>query len=243
MNNVYTYKYPHPAVTTDCVIFSFDGINLKVLLIQRGCEPYKGYWAFPGGFLRMDETAEEGALRELREETGLTPNHIEQFYTFSQIDRDPRERVVSIAFFALIQPADVKGDDDASDARWFPLNEMPPLAFDHENVFKTAQKKLKEKIYFESIGFDLLGDEFTIPEIQHLYESILEVKFDRRNFQKKLLQVGILKEVTNAPETDSTETTSTKTQNSSRGRKAKKYKFNKLKYEDMKEHGGFKLEF
>jgi 8-oxo-dGTP diphosphatase len=243
MNNVYTYKYPHPAVTTDCVIFSFDGLNLKVLLIQRGCEPYKGYWAFPGGFLRMDETAEEGALRELREETGLTPNHIEQFYTFSQIDRDPRERVVSIAFFALIRPADVKGDDDASDARWFSLSEMPPLAFDHENVFKIAQKKLKEKIYFESIGFDLLGDVFTIPEIQHLYESILGVKFDRRNFQKKLLQVGILKEITEAPETDDTEATSTKNKNSSRGRKAKKYTFNKLKYEDMKEHGGFKLEF
>ncbi len=194
-NNQYTYRYPHPAVTTDCVIFSFDGIDLKVLLIQRGNEPYKGYWAFPGGFLKMDENAEEGALRELREETGLTPNHIEQFYTFTDVNRDPRERVISIAFIALVKTSSVIGGDDACDAQWFKIKDIPRLAFDHDYIFRIAQRTLKERIYFESIGFDLLGETFTIPELQRLYEAILEVKFDRRNFQKKILQMNILEEV------------------------------------------------
>ncbi|MGN1264366.1 MAG: NUDIX domain-containing protein, partial [Muribaculaceae bacterium] len=115
----YHYKYPHPSVTTDCVIFGFDGSNLKVLLVQRGIEPYKGRWAFPGGFLRMDESAEEGALRELREETGLQGAYIKQFHTFSDPKRDPRERVITIAYYALVKLQDVIGGDDAAQARWF----------------------------------------------------------------------------------------------------------------------------
>ena len=127
----YRYKYPHPAVTTDCVIFGFDGVRINVLLIQRGVEPYKDAWAFPGGFLKMDETAEEGARRELEEETGLKNVDVEQFYTFSTVDRDPRERVITIAHYALVRMADVRGGDDAANARWFPYNEIPRLAFDH----------------------------------------------------------------------------------------------------------------
>lgn len=234
----YTYKYPHPAVTTDCVIFSFDGTDLKVLLIERGNEPYKGYWAFPGGFLNMDENAEQGALRELQEETGLIPNYIEQFHTFTKVDRDPRERVVSIAYLALIKPTDVKGGDDASDAKWFSLKELPPLAFDHEYIFRVAQQALRERIYFESIGFDLLGDYFTIPEVQRLYEAILNIQFDRRNFQKKLLLMDILEEVEDWESTEENEN-----QTVTRGRKAKKYRFNRKKYEKMKESGHFKFEF
>ena len=123
MTNQYCYKYPHPAVTTDCVIFGFNGERLQVLLIERGIEPYKGRWAFPGGFLKMDETAEEGALRELKEETGLENAYIQQLHTFSDPNRDPRERVITIAYYALVRIQEVKGGDDAAAARWFPLDE------------------------------------------------------------------------------------------------------------------------
>ena len=140
----YTYDYPRPAVTTDCVVFGIDGQKLKILLIERGNEPYKGFWAFPGGFLNMDENATQGALRELAEETGLKLEHITEFGTFSDVNRDPRERVISIAFYALINIVDVKGGDDAAKAQWFALDEVPPLAFDHDLMLKKSLQKLKE---------------------------------------------------------------------------------------------------
>ena len=146
----YTYKYPHPAVTTDCVVFGFDGPTLKILLIERGNEPYKGFWAFPGGFLNMDETAEHGALRELKEETGLELQNIKEFGTFSDVDRDPRERVISIAFFAITKISEVKGGDDARKAQWFALDEVPPLAFDHDLMLSKALIRLKEDYGHES---------------------------------------------------------------------------------------------
>ena len=120
--NKYCYRYPHPAVTTDCVIFGFDGSQLNVLLVRRGGEPYLGWWAFPGGFIRMDESSEDGALRELREETQLTPEYVEQFHTYSEPNRDPRERVITIAYLALVKIQEVKGVDDAKEAKWFPLD-------------------------------------------------------------------------------------------------------------------------
>jgi len=194
----YHYKYEHSAVTTDCVIFSFDGHKLKVLLVQRGLEPYKGQWAFPGGFLKMDETVEQGALRELKEETGLEPSRVEQLGCFSDPNRDPRERVLTIAFFALVRPSEVKGGDDAADARWFALDELPPLAFDHSDILKLAQERLKQAIHFEPIGFELMDEEFKMPDLQRLYEAILGTKFDRRNFQKKILSLGILEDADEA---------------------------------------------
>jgi len=194
--NVYTYKYPHPAVTTDCVVFGFDGRELKVLLIQRGIEPYKGMWAFPGGFMRMDESAEECARRELKEETGLELQYIKQLGAFSGVNRDPRERVVTIAFYALARRIDVHGGDDASAAQWFTIDEVPQLAFDHDYILRQAMKRIREDIHFEPVGFGLLDEEFTIADLQRLYESILGVHFDRRNFYKKMLQTGILIEVT-----------------------------------------------
>ena len=142
----YTYDYPRPALTTDCVVFGFDGHEMKILLIERGNEPYKGYWAIPGGFLNMDENATQGALRELEEETGLKLNYIKEFGTFSDVNRDPRERVVSIGFYALAKKADVKGGDDAAKAQWFPLNELPPLAFDHDIILSKAIQCLKEDL-------------------------------------------------------------------------------------------------
>ena len=142
----YTYKYPRPAVTTDCVVFGIDGQKLKILLIKRGNEPYKDCWAFPGGFLNMDENAEQGALRELKEETGLNLNNIKELGTYSDVNRDPRERVISIAFYAITRKSEVQGGDDAAKAQWFALDEVPHLAFDHDKMLKNALIKLKEDL-------------------------------------------------------------------------------------------------
>ena len=188
----YTYDYPRPAVATDCVVFGFDGHDLKVLLIERGLDPYKGMWAFPGGFLGMDESAEQGALRELQEETGLQLSLLKQLKAFTSVNRDPRGRVISIAFYALVRRSEVRGGDDAAQAKWFAINEIPQLAFDHDYILREAMNRLKKDIHFEPIGFDLLDETFTMPQLQRLYESILGVRFDRRNFQKKMLQTGIL---------------------------------------------------
>lgn len=134
----YTYKYPRPAVTTDCVVITKEQ-EPKVLLIQRGNEPYKGCWAFPGGFMNMDETAEQCALRELKEETGLALEHIQQIGAYTKVDRDPRGRTISIAYLAVIDsPMAVSGMDDAANAAWFPIDSLPELAFDHEEIMTDA---------------------------------------------------------------------------------------------------------
>lgn len=194
METTYTYDYPRPAVTTDCVIFGFDGHDLNILLIERGIEPYKGRWALPGGFVKMDESTEEGALRELEEETGVKNVFIEQLYTFSDPDRDPRGRVISVAYFALVKSTgiNVVGGDDASAARWFPIHEIPSLAFDHDMILRVAHQRLKAKIRYQPIGFELLNEDFTIPELQSLYEAVLDVQFDRRNFNRKIMSLDIL---------------------------------------------------
>ncbi len=191
----FQYKYEHMAVTTDCVIFTYEDWSLKVLLVRRGGEPFKGEWAFPGGFLKMDETAEQGALRELREETALVPTAIGQLGVFSDVKRDPRERVITIAWYALVKPHEVVGGDDAAEAAWFPVDDLPALAFDHGEILEAALERLRRDIHFQPVGFDLLDDEFTIPDLQRLYEAILGVKFDRRNFQRKILASGILENV------------------------------------------------
>lgn len=170
----YCYRYPHPAVTTDNVIFGYDGTSLSVLLVERGKEPYKGHWAFPGGFLDMDETAEEGAARELKEETGVGHVILEQLQTFSDVDRDPRERVITIAFYTLVWQKDyqVAGSDDAADARWFHLSELPPLAFDHKQILQVALKRLKQRILFNPADCRLFDQNFSVKDLQQLYASI-----------------------------------------------------------------------
>ncbi len=190
----YCYEYPRPSVTTDCVIFGFDNGELKILLIERGIEPFKGKWAFPGGFLRENENSDECAIRELREETGLENIFIEQLYTFSDVDRDPRGRVVTVAYYALVKLSEyvVEAGDDASNASWFPISQVPPLAFDHDRILRMAVNRLRGKIRYQPIGFELLSEKFTIPELQNLYETVLEVKLDRRNFRKKMLDTGLL---------------------------------------------------
>ena len=226
----YTYKHPHPAGTTDCVIFGYDVTEgLSVLLVQRGLEPFQGRWAFPGGFMKIDEDADTGALRELLEETGLRPAAIEQFGTFTQVDREPRERVITIAYFALVRKAEVQGGDDAAQARCFPVREVPPLAFDHDRILRVALGKLREKIHFEPVGFELLPEVFTMPQLQALYESILDVRFDRRNFAAKILKLGLLTEVGDRPA-------------GTARRIPARYSFNREKYLEMKGKG-FRLEF
>lgn len=191
----FTYKYPHPAVTTDCVILTFHEDRLKILLVRRGVQPFKGCWALPGGFLRMDESAEEGAVRELREETGVTGCTVRQFHTFSRPGRDPRERVISIAFYALIKWQKATGADDAEFADWIPVESLPPLAFDHKDIVEMAIKAIRRDIFFEPVGFELVSDIFSMPELQKVYEAVLGKEFDRRNFAKKMKHLDILEEV------------------------------------------------
>ena len=227
---MYTYQYPHPAVTTDCVIFGYDlREGLSILLVQRGIDPFKGSWAFPGGFLRMDEDADTGARRELMEETGFEAESITQFGTFTAVDRDPRERVITIAYLALVRKGDVQGGDDAADARWFPVTAVPPLAFDHDRILRIALERLKEQIHFRPVGFELLPEVFTMSQLQALYEAILGVRFDRRNFASKMLKLGLLQPTGQRPA-------------DAARRIPQLYRFNLQKYDDLKQ-SGFRLEF
>src|SRR5437667_1201848 len=172
---MFSYKYPRAALTVDCVVFGFDEGELKVLLIERGLEPFKGRWALPGGFVRVEETLDEAARRELQEEAGLSKVFLEQLYTFGAIDRDPRERVVSVAYYALVKLSDhrVKAATDAASAAWYPVSHTPTLAFDHVDILATALKRLKAKVRYEPIGFELLPPKFTLSQLQHLYETVL----------------------------------------------------------------------
>jgi len=222
----YCYDYPRPALTSDCVIFGFNGISISVLLIERGIDPFKGKWALPGGFLQMDESTEECAKRELFEETGIENVFIEQLYTYSDINRDPRGRVVTVVYFALVKISDYKltAGDDAIKANWFKIDEIPSLAFDHDSILHTALNRIKSKIRYQPIGFELLDEKFTMPQLQSLYESILDFKFDRRNFSNKLMKTGLLipleEKKTNVPH------------------RAPRYlKFDKIKYEELSKNG------
>jgi 8-oxo-dGTP diphosphatase len=168
----YHYKYPHPGVTTDNVIFGFDGNMVKVLLIERKFDPYKGYWALPGGFLEITESAEEGARRELMEETGLDTTFVKQFHTFSTPDRDPRERVITIAYYSLVRISEVKGMDDAAQAKWFPLNEVPKLAFDHEEMWRMAKEDICKEILLDTKDWKEMTKGFTKEEVEKIKEWI-----------------------------------------------------------------------
>ena len=191
---MYTYKYPHPAVTTDSVIFGFDGTSINILLIERGIAPYKGTWALPGGFLNLDETVEEGAQRELYEETHVKDVYLEQFHVFSTVNRDPRERVLTVAFFALVSKNGygVIAGDDAGKAQWYEWNHLPPLAFDHAEIISMAKKHLQEKLRVSPIAFKLLNKTFRMDELQRVYELIHEKKYDRRNFMRKMEASGFI---------------------------------------------------
>jgi len=172
----------------------FDEGDLKVLLIQRGIEPFKGKWALPGGFVRMDESLDAAARRELAEETGLTNVFLEQLYTFGEVRRDPRGRTVSVAYFALVKlgKQKVAAATDAARADWFSAAKTPALAFDHNQILEMALLRLRNKVRYVPIGFELLPERFTLTQLQHLYESILGRDLDKRNFRKKALALDVL---------------------------------------------------
>ena len=193
----FTYTYARPALTVDCVVFGLDDEDLKVLLIQRDLEPFAGRWALPGGFVRLDETLDEAARRELQEETGLQRVFLEQLYTFGDLQRDPRERVVTVAYYALVRLSDhqVRAATDARNAAWFGIEDLPELAFDHATVLDLALKRLQAKVRYQPIGFELLPPKFSLTHLQRMYEIILERSLDKRNFRKKVLSLDILQDL------------------------------------------------
>ena len=172
----YTYDYPRPALTVDCVVFGLDEEDLKVVLVQRDLEPFAGKWALPGGFVHVDESLEDAARRELQEEAGLSKVFLEQLYTFGDVNRDPRDRIVTVAYYALVNIRDhrVQAATDARNAAWFPVTDTPSLAFDHQKILQVALERLKGKVRYQPIGFELLPTKFTLSQLQHLYETILE---------------------------------------------------------------------
>ncbi len=190
----YHYDYPRPALTTDCVIFGFDGGELKLLLIEREKKPFKNRWALPGGFVFIEEATEDCAKRILLEKAGIKNVFIEQLYTFSDVKRDPRERIISVSYFALVNKHQYEliAGRDTIKAEWFELSKLPKLAFDHRKIVKTAIQRLRGKVSYQPIGFELLSEKFTLTQLQALYESILEIDIDKRNFRKKILGMGLL---------------------------------------------------
>lgn len=213
------------SLAVDTVVFGYHDARLYLLLIERGLDPFKGKWALPGGFVREDENLEQAATRELHEETGVEAVYLEQLYTFGEPKRDPRGRVVSVAYYALVRTAghDIQAGTDASKARWFPVDELPPLAFDHREIVTHALERVRAKVQYEPLAFELLPVEFTLHDLQAFFEATLGRVLDKRNFRKKMLAYGFLKE----------------------GRKLRNvkfrspslYRFERAKYERMRKRG------
>jgi 8-oxo-dGTP diphosphatase len=199
----HSYQFARPALTVDIVVFALDERDLQVMLVQRDLAPFAGDWALPGGFVRVEEALDAAAARELRDETGLGNIFLEQLFTFGATDRDPRERVVTVAYFALVNLAGhaVAASTDARSAAWFSVNDVPSLAFDHQQILDVALERLRTKVRYQPLGFELLPEKFTLRQLQHLYEIILDRPLDKRNFRKKVLSMGIIKE-TSEIETD-----------------------------------------
>jgi ADP-ribose pyrophosphatase YjhB (NUDIX family) len=218
--------YEKPSVTVDCVVFGLDEGDLKIILIERDREPFRGRWALPGGFIHLDESLEQAALRELREETGIRNVFLEQLYTFGDVNRDPRGRVISVAYYALVNLCDhtVKAATDARSAAWFSVDDIPKLAFDHNKVLDMALRRLRGKVRYEPIGFELLPPKFTLTQLQRMYEKILEQEIDKRNFRKKILSMELLKELDEV-------------QLDVAHRAARLYRFDEKKYRQLKEKG------
>jgi len=184
--------YPQPSVTVDLVIFTIAEDDLKVLLIRRGQEPFKGRWALPGGFVDIDESLERAAARELQEEVGVTNVYLEQLYTFGDPKRDPRGRVISVSYFALVdaERQRIVAASDAAEAQWHSVFDTPKLAFDHAKILDYAVWRLRNKIEWTTVGYELLPKKFTLSELQRVYEIILQRPVDKRNFRKKIMAQG-----------------------------------------------------
>jgi 8-oxo-dGTP diphosphatase len=185
---------PGPAVTVDVVIFTLREGNLQALLVKRKYEPFANQWAIPGGFVQVNESLEEAARRELEEETGVRDVYLEQLYTFGAVKRDPRGRVITVAYVALVPFTAVRGGTDASEARWWAVHEVPQLAFDHSEILRYALKRLRYKLEYSAVGFQLLPEKFTLTELQQAYEIILGETLDKRNFRRKILEANVIEE-------------------------------------------------
>jgi 8-oxo-dGTP diphosphatase len=223
---MFEYEYPRAALAVDCVVFGLDESDLKVLLIQRRIPPFQHAWALPGGFVRLDETVEDAARRELSEEAGVTEVFLEQLYTFSGLDRDPRERVITVAHYALAKLSDhrIRAATDAMGVGWFSLDDLPKLAFDHSTIVTAAHERLRGKVRYAPVGFELLPPRFSLTQLQRLYEIILGTDLDKRNFRKKILSMDLL------VETDEYE-------QGVRHRAARLYRFDRRKYDRLAKQG------
>ncbi len=218
-------------IAVDAVVFGYHNNQIQILLIQQKFG--KKQWALPGGFVLDKETLDEAVIRELKEETGVKANYLEQLYTFGATQRDERLRVISVAYLALINPNNyiLKADTDAKDAQWFDIYDLPELAFDHKDIIAVGLERLKAKINYQPIGFELLNTKFPFSDLENLYQTILNKKLDRRNFRKKLLSFGILQETDQYQKVGS-------------GRPAKLFKFNKKKYKELEQNGfHFEIKF
>jgi 8-oxo-dGTP diphosphatase len=212
-------------VSIDCIIFGFEDGKLKLLLVQRNIEPESGKWAIPGGFVYKNESIGNSAKRILEELTGVKNIYLEQLSAFGDVDRYP-ERVITITYYSLIKPGNYKLNVgiDAKDAKWCELDSIPNLVFDHQLILNTALAKLKRKIRYEPIGFELLPGKFTLHQIQELYEAIHNQKFDKPNFRRKILNMDLLDQLK-------------ETQTGKAHRAPRLYSFDKVKYDKLKEKG------
>ncbi|MEO1260843.1 MAG: NUDIX domain-containing protein [Bacteroidota bacterium] len=214
-------------LAVDAIVFGYQHEQLFVALVKRKYEPFAGHWAIPGGFVHEDENLETAVKRELREETGIRLNYLEQLYTFGEVNRDPRKRVVSVAYFGLVRPKDfnIKADTDAAEVGWFDVKELPPLAFDHAVILQKALERLRAKLTYQPIGLNLLDKKFPFGHLERLYATILDKAIDRRNFRKKFLKFGILNELDEfAPAID-------------KGRPGKLFSFDEKKYKALLKKG------
>ena len=215
------------AITVDAVVFGYEfPAQISVLLIQRKNPPYQGHWALPGGFVEDDESLETAVVRELEEETSVRINYLEQLYTFGTPGRDPRQRIVSVAYFGLVKPDayTVMAASDAKAVQWFLMDALPPLAFDHDLIIQTAIQRLRAKVTYEPIGFELLEEKFPFSQLEDLYTTLLGRPIDRRNFRKKMLSLQVVEELNEKRKEGA-------------GRPASLFRFNQAKYFQLKEEG------
>ncbi|MBI1286245.1 MAG: NUDIX domain-containing protein [Flavobacteriales bacterium] len=216
-------------LAVDAVVFGYSRESgISVLLIKRKYEPFQGMWAIPGGFVNEDESLEDAVKRELLEETGISVQYLEQLYTFGKPERDPRRRIVSVAYYCLVKSSEFRklaAATDAADAQWFSIKELPELAFDHQTILETAVERLRAKVTYQPIGFELLDKKFPFSDLEHLYASVLDRAIDRRNFKKKFMNLQILDELNE------------KAEQTGSGRPANLYAFNKQHYDRLLKEG------
>jgi 8-oxo-dGTP diphosphatase len=215
-------------VAVDAVVFGYTSKEgLSVLLIKRNIKPFKDTWALPGGLVGDNESLEEAVQRELKEETGVNINYLEQLYSFGKPDRDPRNRVISITYYGLVKPEafELYADTDAAEVAWFNIKKLPPLAFDHKEILTAAHERLKSKMLYQPVGFELLEEKFPFSELEKLYMAVLDRPIDRRNFKKKVSKFGFLEE------------TAEKQALEGAGRPGNLFRFNEQKYFQLQKEG------